>query len=215
MNKRSTFKRKKGLREAFTLIEVTLAVGIASIALVALMGMLPQGIRTLKRAGDLAIEARIHQQIISEISLTDWDKRFEYNSNENRIRFFDDQGIDISELIKDDPDRYTMNYVARIIVPRSSKTEQPGGGGSGFGSAPTQLPKRMGGTSYSTFDATDKDQDELQLVIVEILSSFIDEESTDAGSWDAHFDDEVNWRNIHTYQARITRLIDRAMATGT
>lgn len=214
MNVASKIVKSRRLQKAFTLIEVTLAVGIASVALVALMGMLPQGIRTLKRAGDQAIEARIHQQIVSEISLTDWDKRFEYNSTENRIRFYDDQGIDITELISTSPDRYTMNYVARIIVPRSNRSEAPAGAGGGFGSAPSRLPDRMGGTSYSTFDATAKDQDELQLVIVEILSSYVDEDSTDSATWDRHFDDEVNWKNIHTYQARITRLIDRAMATG-
>ncbi len=200
--------------QAFTLIEVTLAVGIASLALVGLLGMLPQGIQTLKRAGDLAIEARIHQQIVSEISLTDWDKRFNYNDDENRIRFYDDQGIDITRLISSDPENFTRNYVARIIVPKSSNTERPGGSASGFSSAPGSVPDRLDGATYTAYDATGKDQDELQLVIVEILSSFIDEPSTNASDWDTHFDTEANWRNIHTYQSRITRLIDREMAEG-
>ncbi len=199
---------------AFTLIEVTLAVGIASIALVALMGMLPQGIRTLKRAGDQAIEARIHQQIVSEISLTNWDKRFEYNSEKHRIRFYDDQGIDITSATLSDPVRFPRTYVARIIVPRSKTSERPGDDSGGYGQAPTALPVRLGSSEYSSFDSTKKDHDEVQLIIVEILSSYIDEDSTSASSWDQHFDNKQNWTNIHTYQARITRLIDREMAEG-
>ena len=72
----------------------------------------------------------------------------------------------------------------------------------------------MGGKRYAAFDATGKDQDELQLVVVEILSAFINEGSGNAAAWDRHFDNPENWKNIHTYHARITRLIDEEMARG-
>ncbi len=54
----------------FSLIEVTIALAITAVALVSLMGMIPQGLSTMREAADQAIEARIHQQILGEIQLT-------------------------------------------------------------------------------------------------------------------------------------------------
>jgi len=44
-------------RRAFTLVEVTMAIGIISFSLLALVGLLPQGLRMLKNANDRSAAA--------------------------------------------------------------------------------------------------------------------------------------------------------------
>lgn len=88
-----TVSRKGWKESAFSLIEVTISVAITAVALVSLMGMLPAGMRTMAKATDTAIEARIHQQVVGEVMLTEWPKRFDFD---NIIRGYDDQGIHIA-----------------------------------------------------------------------------------------------------------------------
>ena len=104
-------------RGGFTLIEVTLAVGIAAVALVSLMAMIPQGLQAMRLATDTAVETRIHQQVISEISLAPWKDRDVYNE---QIRYYDDQGIQVTEEDhRRDPLQYNIVYAARLLVPKS------------------------------------------------------------------------------------------------
>jgi len=69
MNNNGKSKNTKG----FSLIEVTIAMAIASVALVTLMGLIPQGMNTMREAGDQAIMGRIHQQVMSELQMADYD----------------------------------------------------------------------------------------------------------------------------------------------
>ena len=78
--------KPRGPETGFSLIEVTIALGITAIALVSLMGMLPKGMETLRRAADKAIEGRIHQQILGELQLTPWETP---NGGDIPVREFD------------------------------------------------------------------------------------------------------------------------------
>lgn len=178
----------------FTLIEVSLAVGIAALALVALLALVPQGVKTMKLATDRAIEARIHQQIVAEVSLTDWDKRNKYDYNQsNELYFFDDQGIRVTQegfksAFPGESFDDRAIYSARIHVPKQG--------------AP--LPDRIGGGTYKPFDYSGDaaDENEVQLILVEVSSA---PNIRDL----AHYEDDEKWRNINTYQATLTRLIDK------
>jgi len=164
----------------FTLIEVTLALAITSIALIALLAMVPQGLMTMKLATDRAIEARIHQQIHSEVSLTDWNERSEYHEE---IRYYDEQGIQLEDTDKD-----IAIYTARILVPQRGDT----------------FPQRIaGGSAYDPLDfsGSNADENEVQLILVEVSSA-------PNIKTEADFDNSDNWRNINTYQSTLTRLID-------
>lgn len=102
---------------AFSLIEVTIAVAITAVALVSLMGMLPQGMRTMAKATDTAIEARIHQQIVGEVMLTEWPRRFDFD---NVVRGYDDQGIHIAtndSVFASGRQDTDIIYRARIRIP--------------------------------------------------------------------------------------------------
>ena len=111
---------------AFSLIEVTIAVAITAVALVSLMGMLPQGTDLMKRATDTAIEARIHQQIVGEVLLTEWEKKDSFN---NTLRGYDDQGIHIAtdgNVFASGRTQENVVYQARIRLPAGHVT-LPGG----------------------------------------------------------------------------------------
>lgn len=102
---------------AFTLPEVTLAIGITAIALVSLMGMIPKGMDTMKRANDRAIEGRIHQQVLAEIQLTSWEGKgggAPIDVFDRQIKYFDDQGIEMF-----DPGGREHVYTARITMPKT------------------------------------------------------------------------------------------------
>lgn len=112
--------------DAFSLIEVTIAVAITAVALVSLMGMLPQGTDLMKRATDTAIEARIHQQIVGEVLLTEWELK---DSFDNTKRGYDDQGIHIAtdgSVFASGRSNDNVVYQARIRLPAGNVT-LPGG----------------------------------------------------------------------------------------
>lgn len=189
-----------GLRDlgGFTLIEITIAITIASLALVGLLGMVPQGLRTMKMASDLAIEARIHQQIMSELTQTDWDKRHDYH---NEVVFFDDQGIQVTERQNQaDPELYPLVYTVRILVPREGEV-LPAKLTASNGTRPLfkafdssdlmQVGSSSGSGSGSSFDG-------VQLVLMEISTS-------DNVRVSADFDKSVNERSIHLYRGTLTR----------
>lgn len=55
---------------AFSLVEVTLAIGILSFAFVAVFGMLPVGLQTFRDSSDKTVTTRIAQQLLAEVQQT-------------------------------------------------------------------------------------------------------------------------------------------------
>lgn len=65
-------RSRGGRKGGFTLIEVVVAVGIVATVFVALMGMLPIGIDTMRDASEVTMRAQIAQKLIGEIQLAEW-----------------------------------------------------------------------------------------------------------------------------------------------
>jgi len=63
-----TIMKNKDSRRSrgFSLIEVTIAIGIVAFAFVALLGMLPVGLRTFTDSIDATVEAQIAQRLFGE-----------------------------------------------------------------------------------------------------------------------------------------------------
>jgi uncharacterized protein (TIGR02598 family) len=74
----------------FTLVEVTLAIGIISFAFVAMFGMLPVGLSVSRQAMDTTIEAQIVQQMKTQALQTDFSRLDELDDADEL--YFDDQG---------------------------------------------------------------------------------------------------------------------------
>jgi len=191
-------------RGGFTLIEVTLALAISGIALVGLLAMVPQGVLTMKRATDTAIEARIHQQLVAEVSQTDWQHRggYDYRATTGGVRLFDAEGIPLAADRQED-----AIYAARLILP---------GAENGGTVMPRSLPPRLSGGSprdAMLFDSKVPSgpgyngNDPLQPVIVEITSAPSVREV-------AHFDLPINWAGIRTYRSTMVRTVDAVRGLG-
>lgn len=118
----------------FSLPEVTMAVGIASMAIVLLLGLLPSGMSSIRSASNTLAETRIYQQIIAEIQTANWGAAGAgalppgLTPYANARRFFDDQG---SPLDIGGADSIRLTYVSEILL------EGPGGPVAVPGGAPS------------------------------------------------------------------------------
>ncbi len=66
----SAICRPGNSRAAFSLIEVTIAIGVVAVALLSLLGVVPTGLNTLRSAMDSTVEAQIIQKFSGETLLT-------------------------------------------------------------------------------------------------------------------------------------------------
>lgn len=71
---------------AFSLVEVTLALGVISVSLLSLLGLLPAGLGVLRNSMEQTVHAQIVQRVAAEISSTD------FNALSNQSLLFDDEG---------------------------------------------------------------------------------------------------------------------------
>jgi len=178
----------------FSLIEVTIAMAIAAVALVTLLGLIPQGMNTMREAGDQAIMGRIHQQLLNEIQLTPFDDSVGaslIDAYDGEEFYYDSQGEELSNTMdpaSGSPGRekgsFTHIYTARISIPRN---------GSSF-------PKSVGGASFGGvgFDSNTVN-DSIRPVIVEVAPV--------AGlGTDFDFGLEKNFPLIEAYQSMVVKM---------
>lgn len=81
----------------FTLVEVTLALGLVSFSLVGLMGMLPVGLSNFREAMEIQTQTRIAQQIAAELQLTPFQTLSDGTFQTGFPRFYNDEGAAVSE----------------------------------------------------------------------------------------------------------------------
>ncbi|CAN5496505.1 hypothetical protein BH09VER1_BH09VER1_42900 [soil metagenome] len=70
----ATPRLPKCLPSAFSLVEVTLALGIVSVSLLSLLGLLPAGLGVLRESMDQTARAHIVQRIAAEVVTSDFDQ---------------------------------------------------------------------------------------------------------------------------------------------
>lgn len=185
---------QKNHEGGFSLIEVTIAMAIAAVAMVTLLGLIPQGMNTMIEAGDEAIMGRIHQQLLNEIQLTPFSdsvgdsllKEFD-----GQRFFYDSQGEELSNTMESgsatadrEEGSFAHIYTARISIPD-------------FGTA---LPDSLGGTSFDgvTFGGGAINEN-IRPVIVEVAAV--------AGLGKGFdFDREENFHLIETYQSMVVKM---------
>lgn len=103
----------------FSLIETVLALGIMSLAITALLGLLPHGIEMSRKAANASAQSRIIDQIQSRLSNNSFKS---LDKLSDQTLHFDDQG----EMLDDDKDLRTTVYVAKVVA-SSSAIRIPGG----------------------------------------------------------------------------------------
>lgn len=75
--------RKHATSDAFSLVEVVIAVGVAAFALVALLGLLPSGLKTFKSTMNTAVGSQIAQRVFNDMQIANW------SDLTNTVRYFD------------------------------------------------------------------------------------------------------------------------------
>ena len=115
--------RGAGFTEGFSLIEVSLAIGVVAFAFVALLGLIPLGLSNFRKAMDASIGAEIGQRVLNDLQQSDFNTLLSQTSNASLVttlgtilsgqgngavaprtvtgtgylshRFFDDQGNEV------------------------------------------------------------------------------------------------------------------------
>jgi uncharacterized protein (TIGR02598 family) len=91
----------------FTLVEVTIAVGIVSFAVISILGLLPTGLSTLRSAMNQTVEAQIVRTIGAQSVVT------AFASLATNNVYFDQDGLPTTSS---DEARYTVNVEANAPV---------------------------------------------------------------------------------------------------
>jgi uncharacterized protein (TIGR02598 family) len=88
------FRIAPGHRKAgFSLVEISLAIGIIAFAFVALLGLLPTGLTIFRSSVDTANETWIMQDLNSMIQVTDWSKLDAMSfETSGEIYYYDEEG---------------------------------------------------------------------------------------------------------------------------
>ncbi|HSI62999.1 MAG TPA: Verru_Chthon cassette protein B, partial [Candidatus Saccharimonadia bacterium] len=90
--KKTSFTSKKAAA-GFSLVETTLAVGVAASVIVTLVGMIPFSLDALRQSSNVAAEARIVQAIAADYRMREWSEVLEQQQNGgSRDYIFDGQG---------------------------------------------------------------------------------------------------------------------------
>ncbi len=99
-------------RQAFSLVEVALAMGVAVFAALGLLGLLQSGLGNYREAMNSSISSAIGQQVVSDAMLAEFDKLAASPATTN---YFDERGVPL-------PNNSTTNaiYVSSAqILPNS------------------------------------------------------------------------------------------------
>ena len=106
---------------AFSLVEVTLAIGIIAFAFVALFSLLPIGLQRLRDSIDTASEAWIMQGLNSMVQTTEWEKIYPGGANgiTGDTYYFDEEArlTDTEKNESNDPNVQARRlYAVRLFV---------------------------------------------------------------------------------------------------
>lgn len=109
--KNTCIKTSRKLRPlGFSLPEVTLALGIAAFGITTLLGLMPQGLQNIRKAGDVAAASRISQHILGALDQTPAAARRYY---------FDAFAVPVDPAGKKKDD---IAYVAEVALPKADLT---------------------------------------------------------------------------------------------
>lgn len=80
-------------KKAFTLVELTIAIGVMGFALIAVVGVLPIGLSAHRKAVDSSVSSQIVQRVITDLQQANLNS-LGLGVNQLQVRYFDDQGIE-------------------------------------------------------------------------------------------------------------------------
>jgi uncharacterized protein (TIGR02598 family) len=104
--------RGKALRCGFSLVEVVMAFGLLSFALMGIVGLLPVGLSQFRESMDLTLQSQITQELVSEVQRTGYADLNGLSST----RHYDAEGVEVPDV--------DSAYSAVITVPDPSAVDK-------------------------------------------------------------------------------------------
>jgi len=132
--------RDRRASPAFSLVEVTIAVAIAALGFITLLGLLPQGINMARDTAEMSVGTKIIQKLSGELQSTPWD-RIDWNGY-GALRYFTSEGTEIiaSDSTADEDLATALSFVASVYVPEQPlDVILPAGSSGSNGTAETWL----------------------------------------------------------------------------
>jgi len=83
---------ERAKQAGFSLVEVTMAIGIVGFAFISILGLVPIALNTFHKSLDMAVGSQIAQRVTNDSQQTDFD---ELIASENTVRYFDVQGDEV------------------------------------------------------------------------------------------------------------------------
>lgn len=116
---------------AFSLVEVTIAVAIAALGFITLLGLLPQGINMARNSAELSVGSRIIQKITGDMQSMKWS-RITWTGY-GPLRYFTNEGREMTKADSSPEDiSAALAYVATVYVPQKPlDVVMPAGSASG------------------------------------------------------------------------------------
>ena len=136
-------------RAAFSLAETTMAVAIAALGIVSIMGLMPQGLETARKTGNIAAQSRIMQEITGDLESMDWASLDTYTLS-NATRTYDDQGV---RLNSGTGAQGLVSYVAHLDLKNDATLPQIGTANRAI--YMRRLVVKIAGTGRTDFDFSD------------------------------------------------------------
>ena len=123
MNHSINIRRHSQSQAGFSLVEVTLAIGIVAFAFIGLFGLLPTGMNVFRSAIDASIGSQIVQQVTQDAQQTDYQRLISQQVNDT---YYDEQGT----LLTDTNGNAINNYgdprsIYRVHVTVTTPTKIP------------------------------------------------------------------------------------------
>ena len=119
---------RAGPQAAFSLVEVTLAIGIIAFAFVALFGLLPTGMATFRASVDATNDITILQEMNAMVQVTAWENIDSLDSNKGGDEFYFDEEGRRTDTKKNPASTQEVKarrlYQVKLLV---EKCYQPGG----------------------------------------------------------------------------------------
>ncbi len=123
-------------RAGFSLIEISLALAIVAIALVALLGLMPSGMNNFRSALDAQIAGEIFQRVAADAQETDFDTLIKSGTDTEKggkgaqfyrlpLRHFDNQGTEVKVANPDAPTAAEGSGIIYTVRVRGSLPGDP------------------------------------------------------------------------------------------
>lgn len=101
-------------RGGFSLVEVTLAVAIAALGLITLLGLMPQGLAMAQKTSVMVSNSNILEQVVRDLE----NARFDVLPTAKVRRYFNNEGYEVDDAAPD------ITFVAEIDPTRPAALPQ-------------------------------------------------------------------------------------------